>query len=308
VPPRLFIFVQLEFPWVLGPPDGRYLLRSPADREPERVVVINTLASGRADADRDDGRPRPSRRRRARRPGGALEPEPEPEPVSVTRVTIVDPVPLSAENQAHAWLEELDQERDVMATVAVINRVIHFHRVASADPYVREVSPGQALVIRAGWGEGEQVADGRWLHARELDYGTHPRGLARLARGGRARSLALRPQERLAELLSARGEMLLCEELTMRARLDLDQDRPRHAALALDQALSVAVAELRAEARQDLAIRLDELNQLHNGVAEQARATLADATWAPDVEVITHALQRLEATLRARSAAGFSLK
>ena len=38
----------------------------------------------------------------------------------------------------------------------------------SADPYVHEVSPAQALVIRAGWGEGEQVADGRWLHAREL--------------------------------------------------------------------------------------------------------------------------------------------
>ena len=28
---RLFIFVQMEFPWVLGPPDGRYLLRGEDD-------------------------------------------------------------------------------------------------------------------------------------------------------------------------------------------------------------------------------------------------------------------------------------
>ena len=26
--PRLFVFVQFEFPWVLGPAAGRYLMRS----------------------------------------------------------------------------------------------------------------------------------------------------------------------------------------------------------------------------------------------------------------------------------------
>ena len=25
---RLFLFVQFEFPWELGPPDGRYLMRA----------------------------------------------------------------------------------------------------------------------------------------------------------------------------------------------------------------------------------------------------------------------------------------
>ena len=27
--PRVFSFVQVEFPWPLGPPDGRYLVRAP---------------------------------------------------------------------------------------------------------------------------------------------------------------------------------------------------------------------------------------------------------------------------------------
>ena len=42
---HLFLFVQLEFPWELGPPDGRYLIRSSAGAEPERVVVLETLGA-----------------------------------------------------------------------------------------------------------------------------------------------------------------------------------------------------------------------------------------------------------------------
>jgi len=44
---RLFIFIQLEFPWALGPADGRYLLRAGAEAEPERVLVLGTLTEGR---------------------------------------------------------------------------------------------------------------------------------------------------------------------------------------------------------------------------------------------------------------------
>ena len=50
-----------------------------------------------------------------------------------------------------------------------------------------ESAAERALVIRAGWGEGEHVADGRWLHAREISWRTGPR--ARLRRG-RARTAA----------------------------------------------------------------------------------------------------------------------
>ena len=320
MPERLFLFLQMEFPWELGPPDGRYLLRTRAGAEPERVVVLGTLGA----------RPRASARAQRRAMGrsrsrGGLAPSPEPTPVATARATIVDPISLSAERQAQAWLADLDAEREASAAAAVLNRVLHFHRIASADPYVHEVSPDQALVIRAGWGEGEQVADGRWRHALELPWtegkrrsvGARTRGLAN-------RSASLRPQERLAELLGARGGTLLCEDLALRARLDLDQDRLALAAIELQTAYTTALGELRAEQRQDLAIRIAELEKLSDGVAAQARAALPGsgpatdagepagvparvdgAPGGPDEEIVRHALERLETALRARTAKGF---
>ena len=49
--------------------------------------------------------------------------------------------------------------------------------------------------------------------------------------------------------------------------LDLDSGRLAQAALELRQALAAAVAELRGEGRQDLVLRVDELEQLSDGVA-----------------------------------------
>jgi hypothetical protein len=302
MPQSLFVFIQLEFPWALGPADGRYLVRRHDDGEPEHVVVLGTLAAGRQLAGAAGGRAGgPSlRRRRAR----AVPSEPEPEPVPTTRVTVIDPVSLSAESQARAWLAELDREREVGVAVTVANRVIHAHRIASANPYVHEVSAAQALVIRAGWGEGEQVADGRWLHARALLEDGRERGVGRSPRRGRDRSWALRPQERLAALLGARGAVLVCEELVLRARQDLDHGRLAHAALELDRAYELAVLELHEEGRQDLAIRLAELEKLRDDVRRQVSTTLAPGDEQPDRDVLTHTLERLEAALRARTAAG----
>jgi hypothetical protein len=309
MPQQLFVFIQLEFPWALGPADGRYLIRRSADGEPERVVVLGMLDAGR----RSLGAPPAPRWSGASllgrvRGGRSVPTGPEPAPVATTRVTVIDPVSLAADNQARAWLAELDREREISAAVAVINHVIHSHRIAAADPYVHEVSAAQALVIRAGWGEGEQVADGRWLHARALPSPGGQRsgaGSASSRRGpGRDRSWALRPQERLAALLGARGTPLLCEELALRARQDLDHERLAHASLELDRAYMLAVPELQAEKRQDLAIRIAELEQLRPGVQEQAGATLEQDGEAFDEELLAHALERLEAALRARTAAG----
>jgi len=171
MPQQLFVFIQLEFPWALGPAEGRYLIRRSADGEPERVVVLGALEAGRQSigAPPAPGWSGASLLRRARR-RRSMPTGPEPAPVATTRVTVIDPVSLAADNQARAWLAELDRDREVGAAVAIVNRVIHSHRIAAADPYVHEVSAAQALVIRAGWGEGEQVADGRWLHARGLPW------------------------------------------------------------------------------------------------------------------------------------------
>jgi hypothetical protein len=300
---RFFVFLQFEFPWTLGPADGRYLLRRELDAEPERVVVLATMRTASGGA-RRAGSPRNSFL--SRLAGEAtVEPSPEPAEVTRSRVTVIDPVSLSAEQQARAWLDGIDREHEVLAALAVVNRLLFFHRIASADPYVHEVSPAQALVVRGGWGEGEQLAENRWLHARELRW--EPGG-RRSLRSRRSRAAVLRPQERLAALLGARAGTLLCEELTLRARLDLDQDRTELAALELDRAMAAAVTELRAESREDLALRIAELEQLHAAVAEQARAQTPPAAGSspvePDREVLSHALGRLEAALRARTAPG----
>jgi hypothetical protein len=326
VPERLFLFLQLEFPWELGPPDGRYLLRNREATGPpppgraggeteeggaggaQHVVVLNTLDAPRragagvgANAGRGALALPVLSARRARRP---RETTPEPSPVPSTRATIIDPVSVSAERQAQAWLKELDAERETRAATAVLNRVLYAHRIATADPHTHEVAPAQALVIRAGWGEGEQLADGRWGHALELPWAPTKRAQRRAA--------ALRPQERLAELLGARTRELLCEELALRARLDLDQGRLAHAAIELDAALTAALGELDAEANPALAPRLDELRALRPGVSAVARAASPGAgkppepDGEPDEDSVRHALERLEATLRARTASGLT--
>jgi hypothetical protein len=306
---QLFLFVQMEFPWALGPPDGRYLLRGPDGQKPEHVVVLGTLGARRANvARRRSARRAPRMFSRSRSRRARVQATPEPAPVATARATIVDPISVSAERQAHAWLNDLDPERGTDAAVVALNRLLHSHRIATADPYVHEISPTQALVIRAGWGEGEQVADGRWLHASELPV---PVGTRRTRSKRRRlipdRAAALRPEERLAELLGGRATTLLCEDLALRSRLDLDQGRTSLAALELDRALASALPELRAEGRQDLALRIAELEQLRSGVEVQARAAIPDSADTPDEDAVRHALERLEAALRARTATGSRL-
>jgi hypothetical protein len=298
---RLFLFVQFEFPWELGPPDGRYLIREQEGADPQRVVVLTTLGAQRRAPARGQLLSAATRSKQRRRPA---PPQPAPTPVATARATLVDPISVSAERQAKAWLSDLDGEREIQAAAAVLNRVLHFHRIAAADPYIHEISPDQALVIRAGWGEGEQVADGLWLHARELPW-RGPAGVRKKRIGDRG--AALRPQERLAELLGGRGATLLCEDLVLRARLDLDNGRVAQAAIELQGAYAAALTELPAERREDLAIRIAELQKLHGGVDEQARAAFASAGEI-DADVVGHALGRLEATLRARTAPGFRVK
>jgi hypothetical protein len=294
VPERWFLFVQLEIPWELGPADGRYLLRGgDEERTPEHVVVLLTIGAQRR---RMVGLP--AGRGRAR--GRAVDPEPQPKAVPVTRVTVIDPVPVAAEGQAKAWLNDIDAERETWAAAGVVNRVLAAQRVAAADPYLHEFSPTQALVVRAGWGVGEQVADGQWRYARELPRttGSRPRGgMGRTPSGrgravGRGVALALRSQERLTWVLSGREAPLLCEELALRARRDLDQGRLVHAAVELRSAYAAALAELDEQGRQDMALRVAELRELD--------ATLTQ-TGEPREETVRHALERLEAALRARS-------
>ena len=69
-------------------------------------------------------------------------------------------------------------------------------------------------------------------------------------------------------------------------------------------ALTAAVPELTAEGREDLTLRIAELEQLRTGVAEQARSALDSGPASLDEDLVEHALGRLEAALRARTATG----
>jgi hypothetical protein len=279
----LFRFVQFEFPWELGPPPGRYVLRDAAAEAALRVLVVSLLGAPE--------RRLLGRRRRARR----VAPEPPPAPVTTTRATVIRGQPVDLD-RARAWLA--DAAAPVDAELAVLNRAIRMHRLVTADPAVREVRRAQALVVRVGYGRGEEVADGRWTEAVEPPPPRDPR------RGLRA---ALRPQERLAALLGGRDAPLACEELALRARADVDAGRLREAALQLRVALEAAIAELEAwRDHGDMADRLAELVAQRDTVARAANAALRGGLDEATAAGVEHALGRVEAALRARTAGGIA--
>ena len=162
MPAQLFTFVQMEFPWALGPADGRYLLRKTDgldENEPQHVVVLGTVGAERRGL--LGGRSPAPVRVRTRRAGRA---GPESTRVPVARATVVDPIPLSTDDQARAWLRRLDPERETLAAIRVVNRVLFAHRVAAATPHVHEVShPGArgASRIRRGRAGGRRALEGR---------------------------------------------------------------------------------------------------------------------------------------------------
>jgi hypothetical protein len=281
---RLFRFFQVEVPWDLGPDAGRYVVRRHAGEQPDHILVIATLGAAQ-------------RRLLGGRRAKAAAPQPDPTPVATGRATVIPAEPLGDETEAERWLADVDGEAELAAALVVLNRALHAHRVATADPLTREVARSDALVARVGIGAGEQVAEGRWSQAIELPQPREAR---------RRRTAALRPQERLAALLGGRDATLACELLVLRARADLLAGREREAALQLRPALEAALAELPAWAeRGDLGARVAELageQSVAESIAAIALQRGLDPEEAAEVERV---LSRIEAALRARSAAGF---
>jgi hypothetical protein len=204
-----------------------------------------------------------------------------PGSVPVTRVTVID-AETTVDPDTDGWLPRAE---------ATLAQFLAAHRVATSDPTAPDA--GRAIVVRAGTGSGEQVAAGEWSEVRELPPPEPPK---------RPRRSKHRPAERLAALMSARDAVLACEELTLRARGDLDCGRHREAALQLEGALLAALAEL-AGWRElgDIGARVDELAGYSEPVAAAALAAREGHLEPTDVEVVTAALSRLEAAIRARA-------
>jgi hypothetical protein len=258
------------------------VLRPHAGEDASHVVVLTTVGA-------------PQRRFLGRRRARAVEAQPGVAPVPVTRATVIDAVALNDESTADRWLDDVDADALVDETLRALNRVIGAYRIAAAQDGARDAGRPQALAVRVGWGAGEEVADGRHSAARNLP--------AQRDHGGR--TAALRTQERLGALLTGRDVMLAAEHLALRARTDLAARRTREAALQLRVALEAALTELGPWAdRGDLQARIDELRATRSEVGTVANRALEGGLDTDEEAVVERVLARLEAALRARTAAG----
>lgn len=273
----LFGFVQLEFGFLLGPGDGRYMVRDDPSAEPETVLVLSTLAA--------------PERRRLRGRKGRLVDAASPEAVPTSRATVVHTDPFSTPDHAEVWLSAIrdDAERrdkELDRALATLNGALHAYRVSRADPHVRDVALDQALVGRIGFGSGDDAVAGVFKQAWELPRG----GVERAKRSMEA------PEERFAALLSGRESVLACEELVLRARMDLGAGRPREAALQARVALEALLAELPRLA----ADRRSELEADRATVGDAANAALRGDLPDELAEALEASVGRMEAALRAR--------
>jgi hypothetical protein len=191
--------------------------------------------------------------------------------------------PFESAEDADAWLDATAGESGDAVAVATreLNFVLRSHRAASGDPYARDVRAEHALVVRLGYGEGEQVADGRFGRAVELPK--EPRK--------RKRGEALAPQERLAAVLGGRDSLLVGEELLLRAQLDLDAGRPREAALQARIALEALLGELDDKFGAPL-------RPLREPVARAANAALDGDLSAEDAAAVEDAVEQMAAAAR----------
>jgi hypothetical protein len=221
---------------------------------------------------------------------GARGPRPveeaEPEPVPTSRATVVHARPLA--EPGAAWLAAADLESEVEGAIGVLNRALRAHRAAAADPYVAEVSADRALVVRIGYGSGEEVADGRFMEAREL-----PRFTQRRAR----RSMEA-PEERFAALLGGRAEIHPAEELVLRARADLNAGRAAEAALQCRVAIEALLALLEDSADSG------RIEPHRDAVTAAANAALRGPLPGEHAATLEEAVTAMEAALRRRRLGG----
>jgi hypothetical protein len=211
----------------------------------------------------------------------------------MTRASAIATEGFADEAEAAGWLERCrssadEREQLVEQGLRVVNRAIHAHRLAAADPHVHEVGLGQAQLVRAGYGTGDELVAGRWTAAYALP---EPR------RRTRRREL-VEPQQELARIVGGRCPSYASEDLALRARLDLQQGRTAQAALQLEAALSALSGELESGDGADGPTRalLEQREQLRSIATEALRQPL-DGTGS---ETLSDAILELERVLRRR--------
>jgi hypothetical protein len=285
---KLFGFAQLDFAGPLALADGRYLARAGGELRGESVLVVQTLGAP----------PPPTRRRRRAR---SVEPGVEPSPLPLARATVVRAfAPFASAAAARRWLEEATEAEEtadalVADGIGLLNRALHAHAAAAADPHVHELTPERSVAVRIGYADGDEIAVGRYTEAREVDV------WASGASRRRRRQEDLRPQERVAAVLGGRERVDACETLLLRARADLDADRSREAALQLWVGLEALLAELKgalADPRHEE--DMSALRERRGEVGEAANAALAGELSPEGMLRVRELLEICERVLRRR--------
>lgn len=264
--------------------DGRYLDRSGPG---ERVLVTET-----------EGALPPARRRRRRARKATVSDSPVSVTVSVVTVVRADE-PFGSENEADEWLRRVDDSDhtdDLLEdAVATLDRARAADAAASGIPFGTRTRIDGMLTARIGYGEGDQVASGRYLEALEID--------ARGGTGGvrRERAARTRPLARTAAILGARERAAACEIILPRVRLDLDNGNVHAAALAIEPAVEATIAELEfALEDPDHEKDLDLLEEQLPGLSGIAARSIAGETDPADAERIETALGIAERVIRRR--------
>lgn len=241
--------------------------------------------------------PPPRRRRRPRR----VEPHAESLPLPLARATAARAfAPFERQEDADRWLDEATEAEDtadalVADGIGLLNRALHLHAVAGADPHGNQLTPDRAVAVRLGYGSGEEIADSRFTAAREVDV------WASGASRRRQRQEDLRPQERVAAVLGGRERVDACETLLLRARADLDGGRVREAALQLRVGLEALLVELReALVDQGHADDMGALNARRSEAGEAANTALRGELDVRQARQVRELLELCERVLRRR--------
>lgn len=237
------------------------------------------------------------RRRRARR----VDPSADTTPLPLARATAIRAfAPFDSEQEAARWFDEATEAEDtadvlVAEGIGLLNRALHVHAVAGADPYAHELTPERAVAVRIGYGSGEETADGRFTEAREVDV------WASGASRRRRRQEDLRPQERVAAVLGGRERIDACETLLLRGRADLDAGREREAALQLRVGLEALLAELQSAPKDpDHEEDMATLRERRHQVGDAANVALKGELGPDSLRNVRELLETCERVLRRR--------
>lgn len=264
--------------------DGRYLIRNGPS---ETVLVTET-----------EGALPPARRRR-RRPRKSTRTE-APVTVAITVATVILAAePFENASNAESWLGRVsdpDYTGEILAEAArTLDRVRAAEAAAAGTPFGTPTSLDQLLAARIGYGEGEQVASGRFLEAFDVDArgGTGDR---KRERAGRTGSTA-----RTAAILAGRDPAAACEVLVPRVRLDLEAGNLAAARLMIAVAVSATISELEfAVDDEGHETDLNRLTELLPALEEIAAGDLEAEPGPDELETVEEAVGLAERVLRRR--------